>query len=224
MKILVIEDDTTLSHFILKGLSDAGFNAVPAMDGEEGLSLLLSDKFDLIILDLMLPKMNGLQVLHELQTRGIDCPSIILSAKHSVEDRVEGLQKGAEDYLVKPFSFNELLARIQVLLRRVQRSTKDTVLEFNGLTINMETREVTRDGTRIELHPREFVLLHFLMLNKNQIVGKNQILERAWGYKFDPQTNVVDVLVCRLRNKIDKGFDSKLIHTIRGMGYALKKA
>ena len=224
MKILLIEDDMTLSHFIIKGLNEAGFDTVHAKDGEEGLACLLNDRFDLLVLDLMLPKLNGLQVLHEMQSRDIDCPSIILSAKHSVEDRVEGLQKGAEDYMVKPFSFNELLARIQVLLRRVQRSTKDTILEFNGLTINMETREVTRDGVRIELHPREFVLLHYLMLNKNQIVGKNQILERAWGYKFDPQTNVVDVLVCRLRNKIDKGFESKLIHTIRGMGYALKKA
>jgi two-component system OmpR family response regulator len=223
MSILFIEDDIKLSDFVKSGLIHEGFEVEHAGDGEVGLNKIDSNAYDLIILDMMLPKVDGSYVLAHLQGKINPPPVLILSAKESVADRVQGLREGADDYLVKPFSFTELLARVEVLLRRNQRNTRVAILEFEDIKINLDTRETQRGNLKIELHPREFTLLHFFMTQPNVVITKSQILEKAWGYNFDPQTNVVDVLVCRLRNKIDKDFDIKTIHTIRGVGYVLKK-
>lgn len=223
MNILFIEDDTKLSSFVINGLQLEGYSVDHAEDGEIGLSLLSNKRYDLIILDLMLPKVDGPSILAFLQKNPNPPPILILSAKQSVDDRVKGLRDGGDDYLVKPFSFTELLARIEVLLRRNQRSQRVTQLSFEDIHINLDSREVRRGDLKIELHPREFTLLHYFMIQPENVLTKGQILEKAWGYDFDPQTNVVDVLVCRLRNKIDKDFDVKTIHTIRGVGYVLKK-
>jgi len=223
MKILFVEDDAKLSNFVIEGLKLEGFIVDHAADGEIGLMMLEAGFYDLIILDLMLPKVDGATILASLQSKHNPSPVLILSAKRSVADRVKGLRDGGDDYLVKPFSFTELLARVEVLLRRNQRSVRNVNLSFEDIHINIDTREVRRGNLKIEVHPREFILLHYLMSQPNVVVSKTQILEKAWGYNFDPQTNVVDVLVCRLRNKIDKDFDVKTIHTIRGVGYVLKK-
>lgn len=224
MRILFIEDDTKLSGFVIKGLTEAGFVVDHAFDGEVGINKINQHDYDLIILDLMLPKIDGTSILAFLQSKNPPPPILILSAKQSVDDRVQGLKDGGDDYLTKPFSFNELLARVQVLLRRNQRNiVRTSNINFEDIHINVDTREVKRADLKIELHPREFTLLHYLMLHPGKVITKTQILEKAWGYSFDPQTNVVDVLVCRLRNKIDKDFDVKTIHTIRGVGYVLKK-
>jgi DNA-binding response OmpR family regulator len=223
MKILFIEDDIKLSSFVIQGLSDEGFNVDHASDGELGLKMINDHAYDTIILDMMLPKVDGSSILAHLQTKTNPPPVLILSAKQSVADRVKGLREGGDDYLVKPFSFTELLARVEVLLRRNHRNIRVSNLSFEDIEIDIDTREVKRGNTKIELHPREFVLLHYLMTQPNTVVTKTQILEKAWGYNFEPQTNVVDVLVCRLRNKLDKDFEIKTIHTIRGVGYVLKK-
>lgn len=223
MNILFIEDDIKLSSFVTNGLIQEGFSVDHAEDGEVGLSKIENSVYDLIILDLMLPKVDGSAVLAQLQKNSNPPPILILSAKESVADRVKGLKEGGDDYLVKPFSFTELVARVEVLLRRNQRLSRVPHLSFEDIHINLDNREVRRGDMKIELHPREFTLLHFLITRPNVVVTKTQILEKVWGYNFDPQTNVVDVLVCRLRNKVDKDFDVKMIHTIRGIGYALKK-
>jgi two-component system OmpR family response regulator len=223
MNILFIEDDIKISSIVTHGLTQEGFNVDHAEDGEVGLEKINASTYDLIILDLMLPKVDGSGVLAFLQTKNNPPPVLILSAKESVDDRVKGLKEGGDDYLVKPFSFTELVARVEALLRRNQRSTRLANLSFEDISINLDSREVRRGEMKIELHPREFTLLHYFMLQPNVVLTKSQILEKAWGYNFDPQTNVVDVLVCRLRNKIDKDFDVKTIHTIRGVGYVLKK-
>ncbi|MBC7430263.1 MAG: response regulator transcription factor [Bacteriovorax sp.] len=223
MNILFIEDDYKLSSFVSNGLAMEGFDIDHAADGEIGLNKINNSIYDLIILDMMLPKVDGSSILAHLQTKTNPPPVLILSAKESVADRVKGLRDGGDDYLVKPFSFTELLARVEVLIRRNQRHTRTVNLNFEDIHINLDTRETKRGDMKIELHPREFTLLHFLMSQPEIVVTKSQILEKAWGYNFDPQTNVVDVLVCRLRNKIDKDFEVKTIHTIRGVGYVLKK-
>ena len=223
MKILVIEDDKKISSFLLKGLKEAGYTVDLAGDGEEGLHLATTFEYDLIILDIMLPKMDGLTLLGKIRTEGYTTPIIILSAKESVDDKVKGLQSGGDDYLIKPFSFNELLARVQVLIRRGQRVSPLINLKFEDLVVNPLTREVWRSEKLVELHVKEFMLLEYLLLNPGRVLTKTQILEKIWGYDFDPQTNVVDVLICRLRNKIDKNFKTKIIHTTRGVGYVLKK-
>lgn len=223
MNILFIEDDSKLSSFVSNGLALEGFDVDHAADGEIGYNKIESSSYDLIILDMMLPKIDGSKILAHLQNKNNPPPVLILSAKESVADRVKGLKEGGDDYLVKPFSFTELLARIEVLLRRNHRNVRVANLSFEDIHINIDSREVKRGDMKIELHPREFTLLHYLMARPEKVVTKSQILEKAWGYNFDPQTNVVDVLVCRLRNKIDKDFEVKTIHTIRGVGYVLKK-
>jgi two-component system OmpR family response regulator len=222
MRILLVEDDLKIATFILKGLKEAGFATDHATDGEDGLYMALTEPYDTAIIDIMLPKLDGLTLIEELRRKKINTPVIILSAKRSIDDRVKGLQKGGDDYLTKPFSFSELLARVQALIRRASRTSEPTVLNAGDLSMDLLTREVARTGTIIELQPHEFALLEYLMRNVGRVVSKTMILEHVWDYNFDPQTNVVDVLVCRLRNKVDRDFDVKMIHTLRGVGYVLK--
>lgn len=225
MKILIVEDDPKISSFIAKGLKESGYLADVAGDGELALEIVEHSSFDLIILDLMMPKMNGMDFLKHIRTKGILIPVIILSAKRTVEEKVEGLQYGADDYLVKPFAFSELLARIQVLLRRSFPSRGiSTSLSHSGITMDLLKREVTRDNVHIELQPKEFSLLEYFLRNPDRVLTKTMILENVYSYNFDTQTNIVDVLVHRLRNKINKDFETKLIRTLRGVGYALKEA
>lgn len=222
MRILIIEDDRKISSFLTKGLKEVGYAADVAEDGEAGLSMARQEVYDAIVADLMLPKMDGLDMIERMRAEKIDTPVIILSARRSVDDRIEGLRAGGDDYMVKPFSFSELLVRIQTLLRRAQRTPPSTVLSVGDLKLNLIDRTAERDGERLELLPREFALLEYLMRNPGRVVTKTAILEHVYDYSFDPQTNVVDVLVCRLRNRIDKQFEKKLIHTVRGVGYVLK--
>jgi len=223
MRILLVEDDVKIASFILKGLKEAGFAVNHAVDGQSGLYLAMSEAYDAAIIDIMLPKLDGLTVIEELRGQGINTPVIILSAKRSIDDRIKGLQKGGDDYLTKPFSFSELLARVQALIRRASRVPKSSSLAVADLTMNLLTREVKRGGKKIELQPREFAMLEYLMRNWETIVSKTMILEHVWDYNFDPKTNVIEAQICKLRDKIDKGFRTKLIHTIRGVGYVLKE-
>lgn len=225
MKILVIEDDPKIGSFIAKGLKESGFLTEVALDGKSGLDFINHDKsLDLIILDLMLPKMSGLEVLREIRKSQNNIPVLILSAKRSVDEKVEGLQYGADDYLVKPFAFSELLARVQVLLRR-HKPTNAIVTQMNNFGISMDVlkRETAREGKIIDLQAKEYSLLEYFMRHPEKVISKTMILENVYHYNFDTQTNIVDVLVCRLRNKIDKDFDKKTIHTIRGVGYVFKE-
>lgn len=224
MQILLIEDDQKISSFISKGLKQAGFTVDYAEDGEDGLNKFLSNSYSAAILDLMLPKIDGLELLSEIRKKGIHTPVIILSAKRAIDDRIKGLHTGGDDYLTKPFSFSELLARIEALIRRNTRDAEPTQLTFGALSMNLLSREVTRGDKKIELQSREFSLLEYFLRNQGNVLSKTMIMENVWGYDFDPQTNVVDVLVCRLRNKVDNGFNQKIIHTIRGVGYALKNS
>jgi two-component system OmpR family response regulator len=222
MRILVVEDDKKIASFVVNGFKQNGFAVDHARDGEEALALLRATPYDAAVLDIMLPKLDGLSALGEARRFGIKTPVIILSAKASVDDRVRGLQAGGDDYLTKPFAFSELLARVQALLRRSTQTAEPTRLTVADLTLDLLTREVTRGGKKIELQTREFALLEYLMRNAGRVVTKTMILEHIWDYSFDPQTNIVDVLVHRLRAKIDKDFAVKLLHTIRGVGYTLK--
>jgi two-component system, OmpR family, response regulator len=223
MRILVVEDDTKIASFISKGLREAGFAVDVAPDGVDGLHLGLTEPYDAAVVDIMLPGLDGLSLIERLRTKKIATPVIILSAKRSVDDRVKGLQAGGDDYLTKPFSFSELLARIQALIRRSTRTSESSTLTAGDLTVDLLTRQARRADTDISLPAREFALLEYMVRNKNRIVSKTSILEHVYDYSFDPQTNVVDVLVCRLRNKVDRDFDHKMIHTVRGMGYVLKE-
>lgn len=223
MRILLIEDDKVIASFIVKGLKEAGFVVDHAADGEDGLHLALTEVYDAAIVDIMLPKVDGLTVVAEMRRQGRQTPLIILSAKRSVDDRVKGLQAGSDDYLVKPFAFSELLARVQALIRRASGAAETTKLAAADLVMNLLTREVTRGSSTIDLQPREFALLEYLMRNAGRVVSKTMIMEHVWDYNFDPQTNVVEARISRLRDKIDKDFESKLIHTVRGAGYVLKK-
>jgi two-component system OmpR family response regulator len=222
MRILLVEDDLKIASFVVKGLQQAGFAVDHAQDGEEGLALALYETYDAAIIDIMLPKLDGLKLIEELRRKKIDTPVIILSAKRSIDDRVKGLQTGSDDYLTKPFSFSELLARVQALIRRATRITEPTRLSVGDLSMELLKREIFRAGKKIDLQPREYSLLEYLMRNTGRVVSKTMILEHVWDYNFDPQTDVVDVLVCRLRSKVDRDFDHKMIHTIRGVGYVLK--
>jgi len=223
MRILVVEDDKKIASFISKGLKEAGFAVDVAHDGVDGLHLGLTEPYDAAVMDIMLPGLDGLSLIERLRVKRITIPVIILSAKRSVDDRVKGLQSGGDDYLTKPFSFSELLARIQALIRRSTRTSEPSTLTAGGLTLDLLTRHAQRDNQDISLPSREFALLEYLVRNKGRIVSKTSILEHVYDYSFDPQTNVVDVLVCRLRNKIDRDFEQKMIHTVRGMGYVLKE-
>ena len=224
MRILVIEDDKKIASFIINGLKQAGFAVDVAYDGEDGLNLGLTEPYDAAVIDIMLPKLDGLSVIKELRSNNINTPVIILSAKRSVDDRVKGLETGGDDYLTKPFSFSELLARIYALLRRSSGAAESTKLKVGTLSMDLMNREIFRNDRRINLQPREFALLEYLMRNADRVLSKTLIMEHVYDYNFDPQTNVVDVLVCRLRNKVDKDFEEKMIHTIRGVGYVLKKS
>ena len=222
MRILIVEDDKKIASFITRGLRQAGFAADHADNGKDGLHLLLAGAHDCAVIDIMLPLLDGLALIEELRRRKINTPVLILSAKHSVDDRVRGLQAGGDDYLTKPFSFSELLARLQALIRRASGSAETTRFSVGDISINLLTREVVRGGRKIDLQQREFALLEYFLRNAGRVVSKTMILEHIWGYNFDPQTNVVDVLVCRLRNKVDRDFDQKLIRTLRGIGYVFK--
>jgi len=222
MRSLIIEDDQTIADFVARGLREAGFAVDVASDGEAGLELASSEPYDVAIVDLMLPKKDGLSVIDELRRRGRATPVLILSARRSVDDRVRGLQAGGDDYLTKPFAFAELLARVQALVRRATRSPEPTTLTVGDLTLDLLTRRVTRGPTPIELRPREFALLEYLMRNAGKVVSKTMILSHVWEYNFDPQTNIVDVLVSRLRDKIDRPFEKKMLQTVRGVGYVLR--
>jgi two-component system OmpR family response regulator len=223
MRILIVEDDNTIAHFIEKGLQEEGFAVDHVANGEDGLHMALNEPYDAAILDIMLPKLDGLTVLQRMRESGVATPVLILSAKRSVDDRVKGLQSGGDDYLTKPFAFTELVARVRALIRRSTGTANPTSLSAADLTIDLLTREVTRGADTIELQPKEYALLEYLMHNKGRVVTKTMIIEHVWNYNFDPETNVVEARICRLRDKIDKDHDPKLIHTIRGAGYVLKK-
>jgi two-component system, OmpR family, response regulator len=222
MKLLVVEDDRETASYLHKGLSESGYVVDRAGDGREGLFLASSGGYDAIVLDRMLPGMDGLAVLGALRAAGIRTPALILSALGSVDDRVKGLRAGSDDYLVKPFAFSELLARIEALLRRGTVMPAATTLRVADLELNLLTRTVKRAGKPIDLLPREFRLLEYLMRNAGHVVTRTMLLEHVWDYHFDPQTNVIDVHVSRLRQKIDKSFERPLLHTVRGAGYSLR--
>jgi two-component system, OmpR family, response regulator len=223
MRILLIEDDETIASYIAGGLREAGFAVDHALDGETGLNLALTEPYDAAIIDIMLPKLDGLTLIEKLRKKKIEVPLLILSAKRSVEDRVKGLHTGGDDYLTKPFAFSELLARVQALIRRSTGISEPHVLQVGDLMINLLTRNVTREEEHIDLQPLEFSLLEYLMRNAGNVVTKTMIMEHVWDYNFDPHTNVVEVRICRLRDKVDKRSTSKLIHTLRGVGYVLKE-
>ena len=222
MRILVVEDDEKIASFVVNGLKQSGFAVDRARDGEQGLDLATAVSYDAAVLDLMLPKLDGLSLLRSLRQRKISVPVLILSARASVDDRVLGLQSGGDDYLTKPFAFSELLARIQALIRRAVHASESSQLSLGDLKMDLFTREVFRDGQKIDLQSREFALLELLLSHAGRPVTKTMILEHVWDFSFDPQTNVVDVLMHRLRSKVDKGFAQKMIHTVRGVGYVAK--
>jgi two-component system OmpR family response regulator len=222
MKLLVVEDDRETASYLEKGLSESGYTVDRAGNGREGLFLAISGSYDAIVLDRMLPEMDGIAVLGALRAAGIHTPALILSALGTVDDRVKGLRAGGDDYLVKPFAFSELLARIEALLRRGAATPANSVLRVGDLELDLLTRIVKRCGKPIDLLPREFRLLEYMMRNSGQVVTRTMLLEHVWDYHFDPQTNVIDVHVSRLRQKIDKNFAQPLLHTVRGAGYCLR--
>ena len=220
MRILVVEDDDKIASFLVKGLKQSGYAVDRCADGERAFGLAQSVAYDVAIVDLMLPKLDGLTLIQQLRSKNVRVPVLILSARASVDDRVRGLQAGSDDYLTKPFAFSELLARVQALIRRATQAGEPTRLTTGNLTLDLFTREVQRGSEKIELQPREFALLEYLMRHPNRVVTKTMILEHIFDYSFDPQTNVVDVLVHRVRGKVDP--DKTMIHTIRGVGYVLR--
>jgi two-component system, OmpR family, response regulator len=224
MRLLLVEDDGKTAAFVLKGLKESGFAVDHVSDGEMGLQMALTEPYDAAIIDVMLPKLDGLAVIRALRRKNNRLPVIILSARGTTDDRVKGLEMGSDDYLTKPFAFSELLARIQALLRRASGVAEPTSLTVGDLSLNLLTREVTRAGNKIDLQPREFALLEYLLRNQERVVSKTMIMEHVWDYNFDPHTNVVEACLCRLRDKIDKGFGAKLIHTVRGIGYVIRQA
>ena len=223
MRLLLVEDDVKIAQFVVNGLKEAGFAVDHAADGEDGLHLALTEPYDVAVVDLMLPKLDGLTLIEEIRRNNINMPVLILSAKRSVDDRVTGLKKGSDDYLVKPFAFSELLARVQALIRRSTLITAPSELRAADLTLDLDKRKVFRANKEIFLQPLEFSLIEYLMRNAGRVVSKTMIMEHVWDYNFSPQTNVVEARICYLRDKIDKDFDAKLIHTVRGVGYVLKE-
>ena len=222
MRILVIEDEKKVASFIKKGLVEEHYAVDAAFDGEEGLYLAEVNDYDLIVLDLMIPKIDGFGVLKKIRERKNNVPILVLTAKDSVEDTVRGLDAGCDDYLTKPFAFVELLARIRALLRR-DKKEKESVLRIADLSLSVVTHKVMRQGKEIELTSKEYTLLEYFMRNPEKVLTRTMISEHVWDYHFDSNTNVIDVYVNYLRKKIDKDFDPKLIHTIRGIGYMMKK-
>lgn len=223
MRILHVEDDKSIASFVVKGLKEAGHVVDHVENGEDGLHRALTETYDVAIVDLMLPKLDGLSLISEMRRQGRKTPVIILSAKRSVDDRVRGLEEGSDDYLTKPFAFAELIARIHALVRRAHNIPDATHLTAGDLSIDILARRVVRAGRTIDLQPREFALLEYLMRNAGRVVSKTMIMEHVWDYNFDPQTNVVETRISRLRDKINKGFQKQLIETVRGAGYVLRE-
>ena len=223
MRILLIEDDEKVASLVARGLKDEGFTVDRAHDGEEGLRMGLKDPYDTAIVDIMLPKLDGLSLIEELRRQKVNTPILILSAKRSVDDRVRGLQRGSDDYLTKPFAFSELLARVQALIRRTTAVSEPNYLEVGDLSIDLITRVVKRGDKEIPLQPKEYALLEYLARNAGKVVSRTMIMEHVWDYNFDPMTNVVEARICKLRDKIDKDFNIKLLHTVWGAGYVLKE-
>ena len=224
MRVLLIEDEPETRSFIGRGLKEAGHLVEETGEGKEGLFLALEGKYDLMVVDRMLPGVDGLSIVEAARNGGRRAPILVLSALGEVDDRVEGLRRGGDDYLVKPFAFSELLARLEALARRGDTEKAETRLQVGGLEMDLLTRTVRRDGQTVALQPREFRLLEYLMRHAGHVVTRTMLLEKVWGYHFDPQTNVIDVHVSRLRRKIDKGFDRALLHTVRGSGYVLRES
>lgn len=222
MRLLLIEDDAKIALFVSQGLKEAGFAVDHVDNGEDGLHMALTEPYDAAVMDIMLPKKDGLSVIEEIRKHNIRMPVLILSAKRTVDDRVHGLQTGGDDYLTKPFAFSELLARVQALIRRSTGEASPSRLSVADLTLDLKTRRVERAGQKIDIQPLEFSLLEYLMRNTGQVVSKTMIMEHVWDYNFNPQTNVVEARICCLRDKVDRDFETKLIHTIRGVGYVLK--
>ena len=222
MRLLLIEDDATVASYVRKGLTEEGFVVDHAGDGIGGLSMASSTAYDAAVIDVMLPGMDGLAVIDEMRRRRIRLPVIILSARRSVAERVEGLRSGGDDYLTKPFAFSELLARVHALIRRATNTPESSGISVGDLHIDLLARTVTRAGKPITLQPREHALLEYLARNAGRIVSKTMIIEHVWDYNFDPHTNIVESRICRLREKVDSGFGSPMIHTVRGMGYVLR--
>lgn len=221
LRVLLIEDDQEVADFIVKGLRDSHYEVTHAADGSEGLALAREGSFDMMVVDRMLPTLDGLSIVKALRDQANDMPVLILSALGEVDDRVKGLKAGGDDYLVKPFAFAELLARMEVLLRRRESSAAVTKLRVADLELDLLAHKATRGGEPLNLQPREYKLLEYLMRNAGQVVTRTMLLENVWDYHFDPQTNVIDVHISRLRQKIDKGFDKQLLNTVRGTGYLL---
>ena len=223
MRILLIEDDVKVASWVTRGLKEAGFAVDLAADGEEGLHRALTETYDTAIVDIMLPKIDGLSLIEELRRQKVSTPILILSAKRSVDDRVQGLQRGSDDYLTKPFALSELLARVQALIRRASATSEPNSLVVGDLSLDLITRVVRRGDKEISLQPKEFALLEYLARNAGKVVSRTMIMEHVWDYNFDPMTNVVDARICKLRDKIDKDFGTKLLHTAWGAGYVLKE-
>ncbi len=222
MNILLIEDDPVIADFIIKGMREAGFEVLHIDTGPAGLEAIKRGGHDLAIVDIMLPELDGLSIIERVRRDGIQLPIIILSAKRSVDDRVDGLSHGSDDYLTKPFSFSELLARVNALLRRSSSAIESTTLTFEDISLDLVARTARRAGKRVDLQPKEFALLEYLIRHAGHTVSKTMIMQRVWNYDFDPGTNVIEARISRLREKIDKGFDTPRIHTVRGLGYVIK--
>src|SRR5947207_13913890 len=222
MRLLIIEDDRDAADYLVKAFREVGHVADWSADGEDGLALALDGSYDVLIVDRMLPKRDGLSVIGALRAKSVATPVLILSALGQVDDRVKGLRSGGDDYLAKPYSFAELLARVEVLARRRGGRAEDTVYRVGDLALDRLSHQVSRNGEEIALQPREFRLLEYLMKHAGQVVTRTMLLENVWDYHFDPQTNVIDVHMSRLRAKIDKGFARSLLHTVRGAGYVIR--
>jgi len=223
VRILIVEDDKRTARFISKGLRQEGFAVDIAPNGEDGLHFVLTESYDAAVIDIMLPGLDGLALIDEMRGKRVQIPVIVLSARGSVDDRIKGLQAGGDDYLVKPFAFSELAARVHALIRRATRASEPTSLSVADLRMDLVRRKVHRNGVEIELQPREFALLEYLMRNAGRVVSKTMIMEHVWDYNFDPRTTVVESRVCHLRDKVDRPFGSSLIHTQRGVGYVLEE-
>jgi len=221
MRILVVEDEKKVASFIKKGLEEESYSVDTAYDGREGLKLSLSDEYDLVILDVMLPLKDGISIMKELREGKIITPILLLTAKDTLNDKVSGLDSGADDYLTKPFAFEELLARVRALLRR-QSAVKSILLKADDLTLDTQTHRVTRNKTEIDLTVKEYAILEYLLRNKNRVVSRTILSEHVYDYHFDSNTNIIDVYINKLRNKIDKGFEKQLLITVRGVGYTIK--
>jgi len=223
MHILVVEDDRKIAAFIVSGLRQEGYAVDSADNGVDGFHRAMSEVYDAAVIDVMLPRLNGLDLIQDLRREGNLTPVLILSARNSVDDRIKGLQAGGDDYLVKPFSFAELLARLQALVRRAKAVAEPMALSVLDLQLDLVRRTAVRAGRTIDLQPREFALLEYLVRNQGKVVSKTMIMDQVWGYDFDPSTNVVESRISRLRDKVDRGFDHPLIRTIRGAGYAIRE-